>query len=346
MVEKDDLAELEESELGTEEEHTFEEDSIESKFSIKQKLFAWIGGFISFIAFIIIVFPYEEVTRYFVAKMTVPKNILVDFRSLNFSFWGDKTVDVLKVQTPDGMSVKVEEVIVSASLLELLQKNVKGETIAKILSLETENYEFKVSNLNIKHDLNKVDTGLMKLNGNMKINFVGGKILKTPEYALLGSLGNTKIKSILVNLAFRNGTLEIQKLKLRSDKVKVDIKGLIKLNQNFSYSNLSLDLCPELTKKYANERPDLADTLQLFKNLKKSSCFKVKGTVSSPKVDTPNFSEMNKPSLPEQPPSNTPQPQPSQNPPANPSNTPAKPKTPPVVKKVNKPEAEEEKEED
>ncbi|HNF15094.1 MAG TPA: hypothetical protein PK453_15615, partial [Leptospiraceae bacterium] len=61
-------------------------------------------------------------------------------------------------------------------------------------------------------------------------------------------------------------------------------KGSINLSPVFKNSQLNLEVCPELDKKYAAERSDIANGLELLKK-GPEGCFPLQGTISDPKVN-------------------------------------------------------------
>ena len=268
-------------------------DEVEStKLSLKEKLILWFIGFISFVIFFIYIFPFEELGRYFIARATAPSGVIIDFKKLNFSYFGSRSVDSLVIQTPSTVNLKTEKLELNASLINLVSGKFDGTLDLISFNFENSSIEFLLRNVLLKGKLSNVLEGdLLKLQGTTNIDVIGGSIVKSPFIAEIDSdLSGVKIKNISGELQFNKGSISLSNILFSTSIASIKLNGRIVLNKDFNNSNLDLSLCPRLTKSFANERPHVESFLQLYKMQNKTDCIEIKGTFSRPAL--PALSKM------------------------------------------------------
>jgi hypothetical protein len=263
-----------------------EEDKKLSSFQVMSLL---VIGFFSLLFFILYLFPIEEVAQYYLLKSVASKGIIIDFKKLDVSLFSSQKVDTLTVQTPDNLSLKIEEVELDASLTELLENIFIGKFTINSFHLDTDKFEFTAGSIALEGKASELSKGISAINGNLKLTLTGGTILRTPDFPMLGALDKVKISTLDTELTARNGNLTFQNGILKSTIASIKFKGSIKLLDPIGNSTLSLVICPTLTKNFSNERQDIDGILKVYTEMNKSNCVNLKGTFSQPNIDMPSM---------------------------------------------------------
>jgi hypothetical protein len=85
-------------------------DHHDNSLSYKQITLHFFGGILGLFLFIVLLFPIEEIIRYYITKSTQNSGFIVDFKKLNFPILGTKSVDSLYMVTKDNIEIKSEEI--------------------------------------------------------------------------------------------------------------------------------------------------------------------------------------------------------------------------------------------
>lgn len=286
------LIEEEVQDLTEEEELTenFDEDSDSPvELNWTQRIILIVFSIFASLFFILYLFPYEEVARKFITKYAAESNFNLDFKKLHLSFFGENTIDRLVYQSGD-TDVRAESITLEASLWQMYKGNFNG--VIKLVSPHFEFGEYDISTKggNIEGNITGLDRDINAMNGSLNIQLVGGKILRSPVIPILDTLKDVSIKSIFLNLKKSANRILIEKATFNLSIAKIDIKGKIELMlPAWKASKLDLQICPVLSKEFAAEREDLANTLIVMTKDLPGGCIPISGTISEPKADIPGI---------------------------------------------------------
>jgi hypothetical protein len=277
--------------IEVEQEFEFEEEIFEEKeFSIKQKFVAILTGVVSFLFFLILLFPYEEIARYYILKAASENQLSLDFKNLNLPFFGSKSVDGLIYQGKDGFELKAETIELDSSYSTLMDRSFKGEIQISSLKLDISELGIDIKTLSLTDsEIDHFDKGIAGMNLSIHLEALNGKIKRSPNIPVLESLKDTIIKSIQLSVKKEKNSfrLRVEKLALNTNLAKLEVTGNIELNDFFKNSKLDLKICPELSKEYKEEREDVAGYFQMA--MKSEKCFILEGTIGQPKPKFPGL---------------------------------------------------------
>ena len=274
-----------------EQEFEFEEEIFQEKeFSLKQKLIAILTGVASFVLFLILLFPYEEIARYYILKAASENQLSLDFKNLNLPFFGAKSIDGLIYQGKDGFEIKAETIEIDSSYSNLMDRSFKGDIQISSLKLDISEFGVDIKSLSLTDsEIDYFDKGIAGMNISVHLEALNGKIKRSPNIPVLESLKDTIIKSIQLSVKKEKNSfkLRIEKLAINTNLAKLELTGNIELNDYFKNSKLDLKVCPELTKEYKEEREDVAAYFQMA--MKSEKCFVLEGTIGQPKPKFPGL---------------------------------------------------------
>ncbi|MBM9589401.1 type II secretion system protein GspN [Leptospira sp. 201903075] len=272
----------------------FDEDGDEehTKVNRKQVITLVAIAFVSFLVFTLFIFPLNEIVRSILIKTGKETGIFMDAKEIHFPMIGRKSFDSFIASFPSGTSIKAEEVSLGVSLLGLLQSRLDGDANIGYFSFEGSEWAFSAQTLDIPLRLAPLDDKITKWNGEGEIDLSGGKIKESAEIPFLGSLKGTDIRKANIVFKMRSGKLLLERGSLESSLAKFQFQGVVRLSDNFAYSQLDLKVCFTLTEKFAQERQDLVGMVALLPQEGGKTCIPIRGTFSAPKVDLPNLNQL------------------------------------------------------
>lgn len=291
----DNIADISEEEN---DEELFE--PISDSMTVRQKLILWISGLASLIFFILFLFPVEEVLRTYLYKNTETIGLVLDFKKLKISLFGEQKIDSFLLQTKENLEIRMEEFIADISVYQLIQKSLIGNLSISSFSMETVDYMISMKQINVSDiQINGLDREWINYQGSIQAQMSNGKILKSPNIPFIGDLKDVTINSVILNIRKNGNRLNLEKAIFKTSIAAIKIKGNIDLSSNIKSSRLEIEVCPKLTEKFAIERQDIANTLQLIsKDITKEgqeTCFPIRGTFSEPKPILPSLGGTNEP---------------------------------------------------
>ncbi len=260
-------------------------DHYDNSLSYKQITMLFLGGILGLFLFVVLLFPIEEIIRFFITKNTQNSGFIIDFKKLNFPILGTKSVDSLYMVTKDNIEIKSEEIQFDVDIPELYKGNILTQMEALSFVLETDDLLLNAKSL--KTDINLIlsERENPVLNGGLTISIVGGKIPKIPSFPILGDLSGTSIKSINLNMKKNGNRISFEKAIFDLSIAKITLKGRMDISPIFKASRLDMEICPKLSKEFIIERQDLSDTLSLLAKDGKEACIPLQGTLSDPQIN-------------------------------------------------------------
>lgn len=257
----------------------------DNSLSYKQITILIIGGILALFMFVVLLFPIEEIIRFYITKSTQNSGFILDFKKLNFPILGTKSVDSLYMVTKDNIEIKSEEVQFDVDVPELYKGNVITQMEAFSFVLETD--DLLLNAKSFKTDVNLIlsERENPVLNGGLTISIAGGKIPKIPSFPILGDLSGTNIKSINLNMKKNGNRITFERAVFDLSIAKITLKGRLDLSPIFKASRMDMEICPKLSKEFIIERQDLSDTLSLLAKDGKEACIPLQGTLSDPQIN-------------------------------------------------------------
>ncbi len=275
-------------------EEEFTENIHRTNFTLKQKMILILIGFFSFLIFSIIIFPYEEVVRKVLSKLSVENQIVIDFQNLNLPFFGSKTIDGLIYQGKDNSEIQAETIELDSSLFNLMSQVFKGDLEVTAVKLDIADIALSFKTVKIEDSfLDSFDKPYGQMSFFIKFNSIGGKIRKSMVIPFVDiNLKDIQIKSLSFEAKKdKSGTkVKIEKFFLNTNIAKVILDGTVELSEFIKNSQLNLKICPTLDEKFKAEREDVAGNLQLM--MKNEKCFTLEGSIGAPKPNLPGLKEL------------------------------------------------------
>ncbi|MCB1192077.1 MAG: type II secretion system protein GspN [Leptospiraceae bacterium] len=259
-------------------------------YTFIQKLVLWIGGFLFFILFVILLFPYEEMTRLFIVQALDKSGTVVDFRKVNLSMFRPIKVDHFSVDTDSDIHLKSEEASVDVSFLGLYKKKVIGDMETLSLNFQWKNVELKFGSVVISYALNDINKDWISgIHGTINIEALKGVVVNTPEVPLIGDIKGVTIKSLIISTKKTGTTLVVEKANLKTSIASIDIKGKLIFRPRFENTGLNIAVCLEFTNEFLSRRPDIRGWMEAIPKQDGKPCVPLSGTIASPKADLPNL---------------------------------------------------------
>lgn len=256
------------------------------KLTLKQIVLLTTAGIVSFLFFIMLLFPYDIIVKNIIYKANIP-GFSIDFTSLDFPFIGKKVIHSLSLQTSGGTNIKAEEFIIDISLFSFLtSKNIMGEFKLNSSKIENDKIGINLKTVFTTSELTGTEA-LNQLKGDLAVRISGGSIYKLPDIPLIGQLDKINLNNSILHFKIQNGNMVFQKeSNLNTSIAKIFITGNIQLNPNISFSSINLSFCPKFKPEFATERPDIVNTLQILpKNADGQNCIPLTGTFQNPQLN-------------------------------------------------------------
>lgn len=276
------------------EETEFLETVERTSFTIREKLILSLIAFFSFFIFLILIFPYEEVVRKVLSKVSIDNQIVIDFKNLDLPFFGSKTIDGLIYQGKDNSEVQAETIEIDTSIFNLISQTFKGDLEITSLKLDLADIGLIFKTVKIEDSfLDSFDKPYVQMSFFIKINSISGKIKKSMTIPFVDiDLKDISIKSLSFEAKKDKSStkVKIDKFFLNTNKVKIVLEGTIELSEFIKNSQLNLKICPVLDEKFAAEREDIANNLKAL--LKNEKCFTLEGSIGQPKPNLPGLKDL------------------------------------------------------
>ncbi len=276
--------EIEQDQLEEDSEILPEEEQENKSLSIKEKLILLLLGISAFLLSFLMLFPIEEIVRFMIGRVSHEAGFVLDFKKLDFPIFGKKSFDAVYFLNKDGIEFKSEELLADVGIKQLYSAKLDGEVQASPFEIDTHDLTITGSSLKSKVNLSNIDEGFSAVSGSVEILMNASKITRFPVIPFVGDLSGTQIKTLNITVRKNGAILNLEKALLHLSIAKIRVKGSINLSPVFKNSQLNLEVCPELDKKYAAERSDIANGLELLKK-GPEGCFPLQGTISDPKVN-------------------------------------------------------------
>jgi hypothetical protein len=261
----------------------FFEEFEEENLTLKQKLLLIVSGVISFLLFVIFLFPFEDILRTYLLKKFDESGFTVDFKKMSLPFWGNKQIDSLYFLTPDNLEIKSEEIETDISIYQLYKNNLYGKVDAISFTLDTIDLILNMRKVSLDLHLSNIEKGFMATSGTINIQITDGKISRLPEFPMIGNLSGTKIKSIQLDIKKIGNKFQIEKGMFNLSIAKITLKGKLDYSGSLKTSPIEIEICPKLTPTFATEREDLDNTLKMI-GKGSDPCIPIKGTLAQPQV--------------------------------------------------------------
>ncbi|TGK18904.1 type II secretion system protein GspN [Leptospira fluminis] len=270
-----------------------EEEELQPRFTVKQKLILAGTGIFSFLIFAFLLFPYENIVRTIINSGSGVSSAL-SFRELKVSvLFGEISAKSLEINAPS-LRIKANEAGIRAGLISLLRKKVNGEF--KILGIKFDYDGNPLGTIDSLKGFLKLDSATLPIsrqNGAFQLEMPSGSrgfLPGIPELPVLDKLENFRINKFSLKSRLNQGNMDIDEFILETSVARFDVSGNIRLSDSLGFSQLNLRVCLELERNFALEREDLAGMLALLEKNGGGKCIPVTGLLQKPEVKIPGLS--------------------------------------------------------
>lgn len=296
IEEEDELISNEEEEFLTMEleELPPEEEEETPRFSLKQKLILIGSGIVSFLLFLILLFPYENIVRQLMNSSSgQPSSVF--FNELSVSvLLGKVSVKSMEIM---GQTFKIrsKDAQIKAGLFSLLRKKINGDFEVQELEIDYDGQTLgNIGELEGHLKLDSLSVPASRFGGAFNLKMPEGKFgsfPNLPEIPFIGKIENFFINKILISSRIDQGMLEFEEFIIDTSVARLDIHGNLRLSDSFSNSQLNLRACFELERNFASaaENQIIVGALDLLEKSGSGKCIPITGTFQRPEFKIPGL---------------------------------------------------------
>ncbi|TGL36337.1 type II secretion system protein GspN [Leptospira koniambonensis] len=298
IEEEDELISNEEEEFLTMELEELPPDGLEEedtpRFSLKQKLILIGSGLSSFLLFLILLFPYENIVRQLMNSSSgQPSSIF--FNELSVSvLLGKVSVESMEIM---GQSFKIrsKNAHIKAGLFSLLRKKVNGDFEIEDLEIDYDNQTLgTIGELEGHLQLDSLVVPASRFGGAFSLKMPEGKFgsfPNLPDFPFIGKIENFFINKILITSRIDQGMVEFEEFVIDTSVARLDLHGNIRLSDSFPNSQLNLKVCFELERNFASaaENQIIVGSLDLLEKGGNGKCIPITGSFQRPEFKIPGL---------------------------------------------------------
>ncbi|MGJ4788721.1 type II secretion system protein GspN [Leptospira koniambonensis] len=298
IEEEDELISNEEEEFLTMELEELPPDGLEEedtpRFSLKQKLILIGSGLSSFLLFLILLFPYENIVRQLMNSSSgQPSSIF--FNELSVSvLLGKVSVESMEIM---GQSFKIrsKNAHIKAGLFSLLRKKVNGDFEIEDLEIDYDNQTLgTIGELEGHLQLDSLVVPASRFGGAFSLKMPEGKFgsfPNLPDFPFIGKIENFFINKILITSRIDQGMVEFEEFVIDTSVARLDLHGNIRLSDSFPNSQLNLKVCFELERNFASaaENQIIVGSLDLLEKGGSGKCIPITGSFQRPEFKIPGL---------------------------------------------------------
>jgi type II secretion system protein N len=284
---------LEDTEKDSEDvEELPEEDFQEIELSRNKKIILILSGILSYILFILILFPYSSFLRYFLTKYI--EAVKIDYTELQYDFPGDFIIRDLYVSNEKDFLLIGESLKIETNLIHIINLRINGNISLTKGSLKVSEVPIEVTNLKIKINL---ENSLEELNNLSKFTGeINGKIEKIQLEELWGPLKTFTlpedqkiVEDLDFGIRFDRGNYNIKKFNLKTKLFDMNLNANGVLSNRIENSSLSGEVCLIPNPKLEELNPMIYSIyLGSGGSLGGKLCIKINGMLSNLKFEPQN----------------------------------------------------------
>ncbi|TGL59402.1 type II secretion system protein GspN [Leptospira sarikeiensis] len=296
VEEEEELISNEEEEFLTMEleEIPAEEEEEIPRFSVKQLLILIGSGVVSFLLFLLLLFPYENIVRQMMSSSSgQPSSVF--FNELSVSvLLGKVSVQSMEIM---GQTVKIRSKYaqIKAGLFSLLRKKVNGDFEVQDMEIEYDGKTLgEIGALEGHLQLDSVVVPASRYSGSFSLKMPEGKFgsfPNLPEIPFIGKIENFFVNKILITSRIDQGMIEFEEFVIDTSVARLDLHGNLRLSDSFSNSQLNLRVCFELERNFASaaENQIIVEALNLLEKSGGGKCVPITGTFQRPEFKIPGL---------------------------------------------------------
>ncbi|MEI1278080.1 type II secretion system protein GspN [Leptospira venezuelensis] len=298
IEEEDELVSNEEEEFLTMELEEVPPDGLEEedtpRFSIKQKLILLGSGLSSFLLFLILLFPYENIVRQLMNSSSgQPSSIF--FNELSVSvLLGKVSVESMEIM---GQTFKVrsKNAQIKAGLFSLLRKKVNGDFEVDDLEVDYDGQTLgNIGELEGHLQLDSLSVPASRFAGAFSLKMPEGKFgsfPNLPEIPFIGKIENFFVNKVVITSRIDQGMVEFEEFIIDTSVARLDLHGNIRLSDSFPSSQLNLRVCFELERNFASaaENQIIVGALDLLEKGGSGKCIPITGSFQRPEFKIPGL---------------------------------------------------------
>ncbi|TGM98914.1 type II secretion system protein GspN [Leptospira dzoumogneensis] len=270
-----------------------EEEEDTPRFSLKQKLILIGSGTSSFLLFLILLFPYENIVRQFMSSSGQPSSVF--FNELSVSvLLGKVSVKSMEIM---GQTFKIrsKDAQIKAGLFSLLRKKVNGDFEIEELELDYDGQTLgNIGELEGHLQLDSLSVPASRFGGAFSLKMPEGKFgsfPNLPEIPFIGKIENFFINKILITSRIDQGMVEFEEFIIDTSVARLDLHGNLRLSDSLPSSQLNLRVCFELERNFASaaENQIIVGALDLLEKGGSGKCIPITGTFQRPEFKIPGL---------------------------------------------------------
>ena len=262
------------------------EDFEESRLTGRQKLWVGLCAAVSFVVFLVIFFPLNEILRYQLGNFS--KQIQADFVDLDLNLLGPDTVDGLSVQLPNnGPRFTAGRIESELGWLNLLGAAPDGIVRMFTAEFSMPSMAFEANEIQLDMDIADVRKSLAVWNGRLDLQARGVRLDRLPldSLPIPIALDELKIARINLKLLFEEGAVSFNDAELISDLFRVTMNGSGRMGRNIGATTLNARLCLKPVANLENKNPELF-TIYIMGGGSAGGelCANISGSLAAPQV--------------------------------------------------------------
>ncbi|PJZ78695.1 type II secretion system protein GspN [Leptospira neocaledonica] len=298
IEEEEQLISNEEEEFLTMELEELPPDELEEddtpRFSLKQKLILIGSGLVSFLLFLILLFPYENIVRQLMNSSSgQPSSVF--FNELSVSvLLGKVSVKSMEIM---GQTFKIrsKDAQIKAGLFSLLRKKVNGDFEIEELEVDYDGQTLgNIGELEGHLQLDSLSVPASRFGGAFSLKMPEGKFgsfPNLPEIPFIGKIENFFVNKILITSRIDQGMVEFEEFIIDTSVARLDLHGNLRLSDSIANSQLNLRACFELERNFASaaENQIIVGALDLLEKSGSGKCIPITGTFQRPEFKIPGL---------------------------------------------------------
>jgi type II secretion system protein N len=234
-------AETEKEKFDEESAYEYEE---EPQLSRNQRLWAVASGVISFLLFLVVLFPFEGILKSTLKKKLAPA-IRLEFATMKPGWIGQSKIEDLSIFTEGGFRLEAETTVADLKKLSLFRASPEGQIRLTGGYLGSGNFGGSFRSLDIRLDLSSVMAPPSQWEGSIQLKLDRFEPEQLP--GILAMLPATPeelvIERLTLPLQFKKGTVEFHQTQLQNPLFTVRIEGTGRLGSTVMDSSLDGRVC-------------------------------------------------------------------------------------------------------
>ncbi len=269
-----------------EKEEAIESSQDDSKLTLQQKIILFVSGFIIYLLFLILLFPYSQFIRYYLGKNII--DVKIDYSELIGGIISPTRIKEFYVSS-NQFNFNGDEIILKINLLELIKQKIITNLFLDKGYLQYNEFRGNLFNLNFEINLDHFITRpLSEWTGSLNLQLKSLQLEKS--FGLLKPIitdpSQLEIKNLNTKIIIEKGNFKITKLEFDSALFKVNLIANGSLKNQLETSSIKGEICLIPAQNLEEINPTIYN---FYITAGGSSggklCLKIDGTFNQPKFE-------------------------------------------------------------